>query len=514
MKTTRFFLALVGFALLLAGCATNPVTGESELALVSEGQELEIGREQYGPSRQMQGGDYTADPELVDYVKRVGNKVARVSDRKLPYEFSVVNDSTPNAWALPGGKIAVNRGLLTELDNEAELAAVLGHEVVHAAARHSAQGIERGILLQGAVLATGVALGDRDYAPLAVGSAAVAANLVNQSYGRDAERESDYYGMYYMSRAGYDPQAAVSLQETFVRLSKDRRQDWLSGLFASHPPSQERVDNNRRTAAKLPRSGELGEEPFRRALAHLRKVAPAYEAYDEGQKALQAGQPEKALQLARKAIGIEPKEARFYALRGDAHQERGRYQDALRDYDRALDLDSNFFRFYLQRGLTKQQLGDRQGARADLEQSARLLPTAGALNSLGQLALAEGDRRTALGYLRQAAESSSPEGRAAAASLAKLQGAGAGAALVTDLGLDRRGYLLVRLINRGTQPLRGIRLAIEYADERGGRRQASAYHAGTLGPGRTAIVPTRVGPLRDRRELARIEVTVLGAQGL
>ena len=97
----------------LAGCATNPVTGESELNLVSESWELEVGREQYLPSRQMQGGDYNTDPELARYVDQVGRRLAAVSDRKLPYEFVVVNDSSPNAWGtpLPGtGQKAPNGG--------------------------------------------------------------------------------------------------------------------------------------------------------------------------------------------------------------------------------------------------------------------------------------------------------------------------------------------------------------------------------------------------------------------
>ena len=142
------FKRLLPYLLLLAaltsGCAINPVTGESELSFVSQDQELKIGAEQYAPSRQMQGGDYLTDPQIGEYVSRVGNRIAAASDRKLPYEFKVINDSTPNAWALPGGKIAINRGLLTELQSEAELAAVLSHEIVHAAARHGAQGMERG----------------------------------------------------------------------------------------------------------------------------------------------------------------------------------------------------------------------------------------------------------------------------------------------------------------------------------------------------------------------------------
>ena len=224
------------------GCAVNPVTGKKQIRLITESQELRIGSKQYSPSRQMQGGDYEVDPSLTEYVKSVGKRLAAVSDRKLPYEFVVINNSVPNAWALPGGKIAVNRGLLLEMNNEAELAAVLGHEIVHAAARHGARGMERGMLLQGAVAVTGIAAGGSNYANLAVRGAQMAAGLITQKYGRDAEREADLYGMQYMSQAGYDPQAAVSLQEVFVRLSKDRDTDWLSGLFYSHPPISKRIE--------------------------------------------------------------------------------------------------------------------------------------------------------------------------------------------------------------------------------------------------------------------------------
>ena len=173
--------------------ATNPVTGNKELSLISEAQELSIGKQQYEPLRQAQGGDYVADAVVGSYVNEVGQKLAAVSDRKLPYEFKVLNNSVPNAWALPGGKISINRGLLTELKSEAELAAVLGHEIVHAAAKHGAKGMQRTMLLQGAVaLATiAVATQNADYANLAQMGAGVGAQLINQKYGRDAERESD-----------------------------------------------------------------------------------------------------------------------------------------------------------------------------------------------------------------------------------------------------------------------------------------------------------------------------------
>ncbi|MEW8690339.1 MAG: M48 family metalloprotease, partial [Candidatus Thiodiazotropha endolucinida] len=187
---------------LITGCAVNPVTGKKELSLVSEAQEMEIGRKNYAPLRQSQGGDYTVDKKLTAYVSEVGQKLAAVSDRKLPYEFKVLNNSVPNAWALPGGKISINRGLLTELGSEAELAAVLGHEITHAAAKHTANSMSRGMLIQGAVMATVIGTQGKDYAQLAQLGAGLGGQLITQKYGRDAERESDYYGMNYMSKAG------------------------------------------------------------------------------------------------------------------------------------------------------------------------------------------------------------------------------------------------------------------------------------------------------------------------
>lgn len=101
MRSLVIILILAG---LLAGCGTNPVTGKKEIQLISTGQEVEIGQQNYAPMRQSQGGDFEVLPELSAYVSEVGQKLAAVSDRQLPYEFVVLNNSVPNAWALPGGQ--------------------------------------------------------------------------------------------------------------------------------------------------------------------------------------------------------------------------------------------------------------------------------------------------------------------------------------------------------------------------------------------------------------------------
>src|ERR1044072_6386977 len=307
----------------LAGCGVNPVTGKQEIQFVSEAQELKLGEQNYAPMRQAEGADFDVLPEPTAYVNEVGQKLAAVADRKLPYEFVVLNNSVPNAWALPGGKIAVNRGLLTELQNEAELAAVLGEQIVHAAARHGAKAQERGTMMQIGMAAAqvGAAVGgvDPGIANLALQGAGTGLQMVQMKYGRDQELESDHYGMKYMKLAGYDPQGSVTLQETFVRLSESggkKQQSWMEGLFASHPPSQERVEKNKKTASALGPGGDLGVEPFKAAMQKLRQMKPAYDKYDQAQAAAQKKDFPTAKTLLSEATKALPSEGSFQVLMG------------------------------------------------------------------------------------------------------------------------------------------------------------------------------------------------------
>jgi predicted Zn-dependent protease len=487
--------SVLGVALAVAGCVINPVTGDRELALISADQEIAIGQEQYAPSRQMQGGDYVLDPELTAYVAGVGQRLAAVSDRNLPYEFVVLNSSVPNAWALPGGKIAVNRGLLTELDNEAELAAVLGHEIVHAAARHGALAMQRGLLLQGALLATQIAAQNNNYSQLAVGAASIGAQLINQRYGRDAELESDLYGMRYMAKAGYDPQAAVSLQETFVRLSEGREQGWLAGLFASHPPSTERVQRNRATAMTLPQGGELGRERYQAATARLRQWAPAYAAYDRGREALANNRPQEAEQAAQEAVRLLPAEAQFHALLGDIDLSQRRYQDAIAHYDDAIGRNDQFFYYHLQKGLAHRELRQWDAAERSLRQSAALLPTADAYYGLGVVAEQRGDRATALELYSRAAGSDSTAGRAAQAAAVRLDfPSNPGKYLQVRGGLDGQGRLVVELANPTSSTVGDVVIGVRYVDAQGQVRQTSQQLRGQLGPNQAQRIATGLGP--------------------
>ncbi|MDX2479449.1 MAG: M48 family metalloprotease [Desulfuromusa sp.] len=502
----KLFLIWLIVLLWLSGCAINPVTGENELAFVSESSEISIGNQQYLPSRQMQGGDYNVDPQLVAYVKRVGQRLAAVSDRKLPYEFNVINDSTPNAWALPGGKIVINRGLLVELNSEAELAAVLGHEIVHAAARHGAKGMERGMMLQGAILAAGIASQNSEYAQMAVGGAGIAAQLITHKYSRDAEREADLYGMTYMSRAGYDPRAAINLQQTFVRLSEGGDSNWLNGLFASHPPSQERVDANRITVTTLPPGGELGRERYQQAIAPLLRDQDAYKSFDEGRKALQDGDIERALSLADKALKAQPQEALFHSLRGDVRLNQQRYRDAVTNYDRALQRNDEYFHYYLQRGLARLKLHETAQGEADLKKSIEFLPTAPAMNALGNLSLNGGDVVAAKNYFAVAAGSNSDAGKAANRSLIRLDlPDNPHKYLQIRLGRDRSNYLLVQINNRTEHTVDNVSFIVQFLDAQGKVRKVQLQLPGRLASQQSRTLSTGLGPF-DSLEKVRGQI--------
>lgn len=491
-KATVFLLLSI---LLATGCSVNPVTGKHELVLMSTAQEIELGRQNYVPMQQSQGGSYDIDPELTRYVQRVGSKVAAQSGVNLPYEFVVLNNSVPNAWALPGGKIAINRGLLTELESEAELAAVLGHEAVHAAARHSAKQQSRAMLMQVGVMGTMIVGSDSDYGGLVAGGANLLAQMGLAKYGRSAELESDRYGMQYMSAAGYDPQGAVELQETFVRLSEGRESDWLSGLFASHPPSRERVQANIETANSLPQGGMRGEREYQAVMSKTRAAKPAYDAYDEGREALSEEKFDEALALADKALDLFPEEAHFHSLRGDIRLVQDNYDWAATNYGRAIQRRDDFFYYHLQRGLARKELGQTDAAVTDLERSIELLPTAPAHYALGGIAQERGNLQEAVEHYKIVAESGGEYGKAATAELVRLDlSSNPGAYVNSGCSADGNGMLIVSVRNETSVRMSDVEVLVQYTDSSGRQQQQRFGISGQISPGQIASVNTGLGP--------------------
>lgn len=235
-------------ALAVAACAVSPVTGERELVLVGEAQEIRLGRE--ADEQIVAELGLYGDPALQAYVQRLGLRLAARSERPgLPWTFRVVDDPVVNAFALPGGFIYVTRGIMAHLNSEAELAAVLGHEIGHVTARHSVRQMTRQTVAQlGVGAATVVFPGIGRFAELA----GAGLGLVFLKYGRDDERQADDLGLRYMRDADYDPRRMIGVFELLTRVSQaqggGRIPEWLS----THPDPENRQERTAAQVAALP----------------------------------------------------------------------------------------------------------------------------------------------------------------------------------------------------------------------------------------------------------------------
>ncbi len=249
----RAALALVSAALVLATCARNPVTGKRQIALVSEEQEIALGKQAAEEVLQTMGA--YPDPGLQRYVEEVGMRMAARSERpKLPWRFVVLDDPTVNAFALPGGPIFVTRGILGHLNSEAELAAVLGHEIGHVTARHSVEQMSKAQIAQ---LGLGVGMIFSEDLRQLGQVAGAGMQLLFLRFGRDAERQSDELGFRYMVDQGYDPRQMASVFTTLERASAQAGAAPMPQWLSTHPDPGDRAETARRRASKVPEPGRL-----------------------------------------------------------------------------------------------------------------------------------------------------------------------------------------------------------------------------------------------------------------
>jgi len=237
---------------LVAACATNPVTGRRELSFMSEAQEISIAQES-DPQIKEEMGVYN-DPELQAYVADIGQRIAQISERPhLPWRFTVVDVPAVNAFAVPGGAIYITRGILPFLDSEAELAGVIGHEIGHVTARHSAQQYTQQVSGQVGLLALSIFVPQaRPFSELS----GQALGVLFMKYGRDDELQADRLGARYEATLGWDPAAVPEFLSTLGRLAEaagDRRgvPNWLS----THPEPLSRVQDVQATVDELRSSG-------------------------------------------------------------------------------------------------------------------------------------------------------------------------------------------------------------------------------------------------------------------
>ncbi len=248
--------------LVSTGCARNPATGARQLMLVDERGEIAMGRDADLQVTSRLGLD--DDPQLQAYVGSVGRRLAATTERPgLPWRFRIVDDAAVNAFALPGGFVYLTRGLLAHLNSEAELAAVLGHEMGHVTARHSASRAS-----QAEVAALGLALGALADPRLArnLSLAEAGLGLLMLEGGRDDELQADTLGLRYLGRAGYDAEAVVRVLRMLGRVEQGQPQAAVPEWLSTHPRSSERM---RRLAGLVLPSGLDGHREYLRAIDGL-----------------------------------------------------------------------------------------------------------------------------------------------------------------------------------------------------------------------------------------------------
>ena len=263
----------------LVSCAINPATGGANLVLMSERKEKEIGLEEH--EKVLASMPIFEDEKLLAYVREVGNAVAKVSHRpNLEYQFHIIDSPEINAFALPGGYVYVNRGLLTFMNSESELAAVLAHEIGHITARHAVQQQARGALASTVATVGGfvTAVVTRSgYVGSQISEvASIWAQTGLSGFGREHELEADSLGAEYLVKAGYDPAAMIKVittlknQEDFNRKISNNGGGY-HGLFATHPRNDRRLQEAIAAVGKLPDGTleEIDEAIFRQKLDGL-----------------------------------------------------------------------------------------------------------------------------------------------------------------------------------------------------------------------------------------------------
>lgn len=235
---TRLRRAAIAAAMLLgvaaAGCQQAPITGRSQLVLVSDQQAAQLGVQAYQAVLKKQG--VARNPKLDATVQRVGSRIARVVDPSgaQHWQFNLINDDTANAFALPGGKVGVNVGLFKVVQNDDQLAAVLGHEIAHVMARHSAERMSQQMLMQTGLQGLGAAGTSQSMVQLLAAAAQLGVIL---PYSRTQEAEADRIGLHYMAQAGYDPRAAIALWQNMEKAGGKGPPEFL----ATHPSPGNRI---------------------------------------------------------------------------------------------------------------------------------------------------------------------------------------------------------------------------------------------------------------------------------
>nr|WP_297356456.1 M48 family metalloprotease [uncultured Caldimonas sp.] len=316
----------------LQGCATSPVTGQSIVVGLSEDQEKRIDAQQ-APHQFSQDLGAVQDAKLNEYVAGIGRDLHENSHRKqMPYSYRVLNANYVNAYTFPAGAVGVTRGIMTELDDESQLAALLGHELGHVNARHAAQRQGQALIAQAVVVGIGVATMDSRWGALAGLGSQIGASALLSSYSRDNEREADALGQEYMVRSGYPATGMTELHQMLVDQQKEQP-SVLATMFSSHPMSAERRDTAKQLAETKYASSlkaPVRRERYMDHTAGLRRIKPTIDACKNGETAMSRKSYKDAQEQFTSAVKHTPQDYAANLRMAQCLQAQGNTKEAQR----------------------------------------------------------------------------------------------------------------------------------------------------------------------------------------
>jgi len=347
-RTLIYAVSLALFCAVFAGCQVNPVTGKKEFSLVSQDQEIAMGDAYHPDIVFMYDGEYQ-DAELKQYLGSIVMRLNDVSHRsEMPVDFTVLNTSMINAFAIPG-HVYATRGFLAELDNEGQFAAVMGHELAHVSCGHSAKGMTRQMVTSAGLGVLATMMDDDSATSQAVimGSQ-FSIVLMGFSYSRQHEHQADRVGTYYMALAGWDPQESISMQKLLGSFHEGKP-SFLDKYLSTHPAMEDRIlDINKVIYEKdLANAGLIQGDGVYQArwkgrMANLHESSKAFDEYDKATEFLSKEDLPNALKAVDIAIKMDPSRAPFYRLKGDILTAQKLYNQAENAYKLALQRDPRY----------------------------------------------------------------------------------------------------------------------------------------------------------------------------
>ncbi|WP_457635961.1 beta-barrel assembly-enhancing protease [Persephonella sp.] len=359
--------------LLLLSCARtyDPLTGKTVYTLLPTHEEIKIGR-MYLPLAVDQNDGRYPDKEVQEYVQKLGKKIAEHAPRRLDYRFYVVNTKQVNAFALPGGFIFVNRGLILALDKEDQLAGVLAHELAHVNARHHARFLEKMYGMNILLSIAGIFAYQTRYGDVLMQFGKIGAQLLSLRWSREHETEADRFGVRFSYEAGYDPRGLLETFKIFKKLDRAKQPEWL----LTHPLPDTRIKNVKKLISQLDLNKPLIKDSplFHKIKQKLQKTKTSFDLFYQAKEKLSKNQKTSALNLVNKSLQLFPDNNASLTLKAFLLLTEENYTEGTELAVKAAQLDELYFKPHFFAGYGYFKLGKYSESAKFLEKARELIP--------------------------------------------------------------------------------------------------------------------------------------------